>query len=137
MSGGAGNGKRGIRSARPGRALARDDPGSGTVAGAALVAMAGILLTAIAVAGSLFVCGTRARSAADLAAVGAAEALSRGVGNPCAVAQTSATANGGRLERCAIEGMDVVVGVAMPTDVPFVPELLRMARAGPVACDRD
>ena len=121
---------------RAGRAWRSGDCGSGTMAGAALVALAGAVFMVSAVAGNLFICTARARVTADLAAISGAHALLRGTGTPCPVAEAAAAANSGSLVSCTVDSEDVIVRIRMPTNVPFAPELYRAARAGPVDCEQ-
>jgi secretion/DNA translocation related TadE-like protein len=58
----------------------------------------------------------RARAAADLAAVAAAQSWVRG-GSPCGVAADLAAANGGRLRRCVVDSDAVGVAVEVRRDV--------------------
>ena len=111
----------------------RDDEGSGTVLGVALVMLVGVLLMAISVAGGLFISQTRARAAADLAAVSAATALLEGR-SACDVASSVAAANGAGLEACTVQDEDVLVRVSVSTRIPLAPQVVRSAQAGPVPC---
>ncbi|NEG55336.1 Rv3654c family TadE-like protein [Bifidobacterium platyrrhinorum] len=116
----------------------RSDEGSGTMAGVALVMLAAVLLATIAAAGHLLICRSRARTAADLAALSAAVALWDGRADSCAVAGRTAAAHEGRLVSCDIggeSGSDVTVRVSVATQVPFMPRIVLAARAGPVACE--
>lgn len=115
--------------------LARSDSGSGTIAGVALIAVVGVMLAAVASAGNLLVNQTKARAAADLAAVSAAMALRKGSEDPCSTASAVALGNDAELRSCTIDGEDVTVRVARDTLVPFAPEVSRSARAGPTPCD--
>ncbi|MBW3093033.1 flp pilus-assembly TadE/G-like family protein [Bifidobacterium sp. 82T10] len=123
------------------------DAGSGTVAGVMLILLVAVMLSVVAAAGNLLVCQTRARSAADLAALSAAVALRDGVDDPCGVASTvvfsfarefagSGLGSGDamRLDDCVIDGEDMQVIVAVATQVPFAPHVERSSRAGPVEC---
>ena len=69
----------------------------------------------------------RAETAADLAALAAAQSLVRAGTAPCAAAGAAAAANGGQLLSCSIVGDDVTVavGVTAPMDARAT------ARAGP------
>ncbi len=94
------------------RAL-RDDRGSGPAAVLAWTALASLILAVVMALGIVHVTQARAASAADLAAVSAADALSAG-GDPCPVAARVAAANGAALGSCSVHGQDVVVSVEMP-----------------------
>lgn len=77
----------------------------------------------------------RARSAADLTALGGATALVSVVapGDPCVVAGDVARANGAEVAQCTVMGEDVVVAVAVEARVLGVARTVRStARAGPV-----
>lgn len=111
------------------------DGGSGTMAGVMLIMVAALMLTVAAAAGNLLVCQTHARSIADLAAIQAAVAWHRGgTDDPCALAVEVAASNGGSIVRCAVDGDDVELGVAVSTMVPLAPQVERESRAGPVEC---
>jgi secretion/DNA translocation related TadE-like protein len=69
-----------------------------------------------------------ARNAADLAALAGAMQAVRGEGVACARASEFATANGGRLTFCSVEGLDVVVWAEV--DVEPVPGMVRHAKEG-------
>ncbi|MDE5640528.1 Rv3654c family TadE-like protein [Bifidobacterium castoris] len=112
----------------------REDEGSATLVGAALVVAAAVLIGVLAAAGNIVLRQSQARTAADMAALGAASALWRGDGTPCAVAAWLSDANAGNLQRCDVDGDDVSVSVHVPTDVPFVDHVTADARAGPRPC---
>ncbi|WP_281241804.1 Rv3654c family TadE-like protein [Actinomyces ruminicola] len=79
--------------------------------------------------------GGRARSAADLAALAGATALTSvfAPADPCATAQRVARANGAELGACTINGEDVTVTVVVPTRILGIPRRAEAAaRAGPV-----
>lgn len=111
-----------------------EDEGSATVVGVALVVAAAVLVGALAATGNIVLRQSQARTAADVAALGAASALWRGDGTPCAVAAWLSDANAGNLERCDVDGDDISVSVHVPTDVPFVDYVTASARAGPRPC---
>lgn len=76
----------------------------------------------------------RARNAADMAALAGATALTSIIapGDPCAVAQRLASANGADLASCDVEGEDVVVSVSVGVSVLGMARQARaQARAGP------
>ena len=76
----------------------------------------------------------KARSAADLAALGGATALSSVVApsEPCETAGRVARANGAEVTVCTVVGEDVVVEVSVRTRVlGVVREAVSAARAGP------
>lgn len=122
---------------RPSSSLAavRSERGSGTVLMTAVIAA--LLVVALGVSslmGAQSAAG-RARSAADLAALGGATALTSVVapGDPCAVAERVARADGGSLRSCEVEGEDVTVEVGVEVRVLGVGRVaVGVARAGPV-----
>jgi secretion/DNA translocation related TadE-like protein len=74
----------------------------------------------------------RAQSAADLSALAGATSLQAG-GDACQRARVIAGRNGARLQRCQVDGSEVVVVVARSARLPALPmELKARARAGPV-----
>jgi secretion/DNA translocation related TadE-like protein len=79
---------------------------------AGLVVLSGVLAVGVTVVDVRH----RARAAADLAAVAAAQAWVRG-GAPCGVAADLAAANGGRLRRCVVDSDAVGVAVEVRRDV--------------------
>ena len=111
----------------------RDDEGSGTVLGVALVMLVGVLLMAISVAGGLFISQTRARAAADLAAVSAATALLEGR-SVCYATSSVDEGSGVGLEVCTFQDGDFFVWVSVSTRIPLAPQVVRSAQAGPVPC---
>lgn len=116
------------------RLLQYDDEGSGTISGIALIAVGAIMLATVAAAGNLLLCLHRAQNMADLASISAAQALYEGVSTPCGVAERTLSGNEVALESCSVQGEDVIVTARMSTKVPFVPEVNRRSRAGPIAC---
>lgn len=96
--------------------------GSGSVLVLGLVAAVVVGVLLLAVLGGAVAARHRAQTAADLAALAAAEvSLGRRSGEPCTAARAVAVANGGRLVRCeAHEDGSVLVTVTV-------------APAGPVA----
>ncbi|MBO3723559.1 flp pilus-assembly TadE/G-like family protein [Actinomyces bowdenii] len=124
---------------RPIRCLTRrpdgDETGAGTVMALAIIAVALSLgLGAIGLIQAQGASG-RARSAADLAALAGATALSSVLapGDPCATAERVARANGARLTSCRISGEDVSVDVVVPVRIlGLARQAGASARAGPV-----
>jgi secretion/DNA translocation related TadE-like protein len=86
------------------------DRGSGTVHVLTLVMVLGFLLTAVLLIAQAGIATHRAGKAADLAALAAAD-TARGLvaGDPCAVAERVARANGAELVRCALVAPERVV----------------------------
>ena len=111
--------------------------GSGTVLGLALLLVGILACGAIALILSAGHAATRAGTAADLAALAAAD-TARGLreGEPCAVAVQIAGSNGAGVEHCALQGGQVVqVSVSLPVGFTFaglnVYQARATARAGP------
>ncbi|WP_265333826.1 Rv3654c family TadE-like protein [Nocardioides sp. Kera G14] len=99
-----------------------------------VVACVGVLTllgAACAVCAALVVDHRRAQSAADLAALAGAHALSRGE-DACAVAAGLASANGSRLLTCAVSATDVRISVevAGPHWLGQYADVAAVSRAG-------
>ncbi|NDR53304.1 Rv3654c family TadE-like protein [Actinomyces sp. 565] len=129
-----GNGTRACGTGRAAAPAGRER-GSGTVMVLGIIAVA--LCLALGAAGLIQAqaAAGRARSAADLAALAGATALSSVLApaDPCATAQRVAQANGAELGTCEIDGEDVTVMVTVPTRVLGIPRRAgAAARAGPV-----
>lgn len=110
----------------------RDQSGAATVVALACTALLFLVAVAAATAVALVVSHRRAQSAADLAALAAAQALQRGA-DPCAAGGRIAAAQGAELAECDIDGEEVTVVVTIRG--PHAPgrdaELRGRARAGP------
>ncbi len=112
-----------------------DERGSATVW---VIALSGVLVvigTAAVLVGAATVARHRATTAADLAALAAAEHAVRGDPGACAAAGEVAGANGARLAACTVgDGAVVEVAVAVPVRLgPLgVSRAGARARAGPV-----
>ena len=122
---------RGTRGNRPGW----DERGSGTVYALGVIAV--LLAAAVGIAGLIQAQSAtgRARAAADLAAISGATVLSSVVapGDPCAMAQRVAAANGASVSACSVAGEDVTVSVVLPATILGRPrQATAQARAGPV-----
>lgn len=114
------------------------EEGSGTMAGAILVMVVGVMLAVVACAGNLLVCQSRARSLADLIALQSANAFwQNDTTDPCAFAGGLAHINDVRLSSCEVSGDDVRLTVGVPTAVPIAPYVERTALAGPVECVKE
>lgn len=76
----------------------------------------------------------KANSAADLAALAAAQVLVDGTGPPCDVASSNAGANGARIAVCAVDGEVVTVSVIVDVHLGRfgLGAATATARAGPV-----
>ncbi|WP_285665621.1 Rv3654c family TadE-like protein [Actinorhabdospora filicis] len=98
-----------------------------------------VLLLAIGVAAiaAAMIARHQAQAAADFAALAAAPHALAGQEFACASALHIAEANGGRLMRCAVDGLDAVTTVSMSVDIPLPGLGSRTAeassRAGPAA----
>lgn len=100
--------------------MSRGDRGAATVWTLALLAvllLAGLLAAAVA---QQAIARQRVASAADMAALAAAQA----VGDACTEAARTAAANVVRLDECALDGADIWVRVSVPT-----PALVRRLNA--------
>ena len=117
------------------RVVMVDERGSGTVLVLGIIA---VLLAMAVCAGGLIqaqAAAGKARSAADLAALGGATALSSIVapGDPCEAASRVARVNGAEVTTCSVTGEDVVVEVSAEARVLGVSRpAVSSARAGPV-----
>lgn len=113
-----------------------DERGSATVWVVALAGVLAAVAMAAVLVGAAVVGRHRATTAADLAALAAAERAVRGDPAACAAAERLAGANGARLTACAVgSGAVVEVTVALPVRLgPLgVHRADARARAGPVA----
>ena len=120
---------------RAARAAASDECGAGTVLVVGVIAV--LLAAALGVSGLIQaqVAAGRARTAADLAALGGATALSSVLapGDPCEVAGRVARANGAEVRACTVVEEDVVMEVSVGVRVLGVARTTTSAaRAGPV-----
>ena len=121
---------------RAARAAASDECGAGTVLVVGVIAV--LLAAALGVSGLIqaqVAAGrARARTAADLAALGGATALSSVLApaDPCEVAERVARANGAEVTACTVTGEDVTVEVSVGARVLGVARTAASAaRAGP------
>jgi secretion/DNA translocation related TadE-like protein len=109
----------------------RGEHGAASVIAVGLLAV--LVLTAVASSGSVAIIVThrRAQSAADLAALAAAQALQRG-SDPCAAGAAIARAQDADLTGCTVEGPEVVViaSLRMPPALGGS-TIAGRARAGP------
>ncbi|WP_129656547.1 Rv3654c family TadE-like protein [Rothia halotolerans] len=122
---------------RTGESEDHAERGSSTAAALGIAAAAVVLLGAVGGAGHLALMGHRAATAADLAALAAADAK-RGIraGVPCEEAERSAEANGARVTTCEAApgvrgGMDVSVRVELAAPLRLLGPARAVARAGP------
>ncbi|GAA1869061.1 hypothetical protein GCM10009715_15260 [Paeniglutamicibacter psychrophenolicus] len=117
----------------------RRQRGSGTVLMLAVVCVAVLGLAAVLMFSAVSNAGAKAGTAADLAALAAADAARQLLpGDPCAVAAATAAANDATLDGCTRQGPGgqiVTVRVQVPVSpVGWLPPLTRahsVARAGP------
>ena len=107
----------------------RGDDGAGTVLALAIVAATFIATIAVLGVAAALAVRHRAATAADAAALAAADVLlGAAAGEPCARSAQVASENGFELSACHIEGAEAVVAVRV--EVLGVPVEIR-ARAGP------
>lgn len=121
----------------------RGEGGMATVLMAAILGGVLILVGAVAIVVDIAHTKSRAATAADLAALAAANELL--LGEPCAQASKVARANGASLTSCEIQGEDVqvVTQTAMAGALRSIfsgvrassPKMTAVSRAGPPACD--
>lgn len=109
-----------------------DDAGFSTVMGAGLMM---VVLAVAAAAVSLAAIGVtrhRAEAAADLAALAAADRVLEGNDTACKAAEDIVRDQGAVLQSCAVEGLDVVVTVALRPGGPLgaLGQVRGRARAG-------
>ena len=112
-----------------------NERGSGTVYALGVITV--LLAAALGITGLIQAQSAtgRARAAADLAAISGATVLSSVIapGDPCAMAQRVAAANGASVSSCSVTGEDVTVSVVVPTTILGRPrQATAQARAGPV-----
>lgn len=114
--------------------IAGDERGFATVAGAFVVAALAGLVVLIVLAGAAVSARHHAQSAADLAALAAAQSLVLGEADPCREAEAIAGRMDVAVASCAPDGDDVVVSVTAGVDLGPLGsrEALASARAGPV-----
>jgi secretion/DNA translocation related TadE-like protein len=114
--------------------MKRDERGSASLlaVGVALLLLGAGLVGALWAAVSLG--SHRATSAADLAALSAAQAVQSGARDPCASARRIAADQEVDLRECAIEGEIVSITVAVRLDLGAIgsPAVTAQARAGPL-----
>lgn len=108
------------------------DGGSATLATTAFLALLLFLGAALGVVAAMFYAHRTAQAAADLAALAAAGALSRGE-DACGHGSVIASANRADLVACSVEGWNVRVRVRVegPRWLGQRGDLLAEARAGP------
>ena len=120
-------------SRRNSSAVSDRDGGSATIWVLAVGLVFVLVAVAVALVGSATVARHRARSAADLAALGAALRAWDGESQACAWAAELSARNGGRLVECRLDGLDAFVTVEVAlAGVPGAGRARASARAGPV-----
>ena len=112
--------------------MSKQESGAAALLATACVGVLVLLGAALVVVGAMVADHRRAQAAADLAALSGATALQRGQ-DACAEAGRVAAANEARLERCLVEGQDVLVSVRVtgPRWLGQQGDLEGRARAGP------
>ncbi len=109
----------------------RDQSGAAVVAALGVVAVLLLVAGAGAGVGGLVVAQRRAQSAADLAALAAAQAVQGGE-DACAAGDRIADRHEVHLIGCAVEGPEVVITVEVELPAVFAGRSIRArARAGP------
>ena len=110
----------------------RDERGAASLLVVACLALLLLVGAALGVVAAMVRAHRSAQSAADLAALAAAEAHQRG-SPACEAATTIATANAAELTACTVEGQDVHVTVLVtgPRWLGQQGDLVAEARAGP------
>lgn len=124
---------------RPPRLL-REEDGSATVLGVAVIACLVVLTASLVLVGTAVVARHRATTAAELAALAAASAAITGSAEPCTAAERVVRAQGDpamRLASCRPDGEFVDVEVAVPVSLGRfgVRTASARARAGPVGAE--
>jgi secretion/DNA translocation related TadE-like protein len=113
--------------------VSRGDRGSATVLVLSLASVLVLLSAVTAALGAVAVTRHRAASAADLAALAAADRALDGVGQACAAAARVTLAVAAELESCRLRGevAEVVVAVRPPGRLGELGRARARARAGP------
>lgn len=111
---------------------ARDERGSATPFAVSVIGLLLLLGAALGVVAAMVATHRAAQSAADLAALAAADALQR-VADPCDAAGAIAERNAATLQSCDVAGEDVTVRVRVdgPRWLGQTGDLDAVARAGP------
>ncbi|AZG47449.1 Rv3654c family TadE-like protein [Gordonia insulae] len=113
-----------------------DDRGFATILGAFVIAAIAAVSVVMLYVGAAVLARHRAQSAADLAALAAAQDHVVAEPDPCATARQVADAQQvrARIDGCAVDGVDVVLTVEVPVELgPFGVHVAKAsARAGPV-----
>lgn len=111
---------------------AREERGAVTALAVAMLGILILIAAALAVGEAMVVAHRRAQSAADLAALAAAEAIQH-ARDPCTAASEVATANGADLTGCTVETYDVTISATVtgPRWLGAHADFAAQARAGP------
>ena len=119
--------------------MRRDDRGSGSLLVLALTGVLLLVAMVLATLAAVAVTRHRAASAADLAALAAADRALAGEQVACAAAARAATAAGAVLRLCRVTGeeADVVTAVRPPAALGRLGEAHGVARAGPARLQRN
>lgn len=118
------------------RGLRAHDAGNASMGAVGMVFVAAVLLCTIAAGARIAVAKAQARTAADMAALAAADAYwNEAAVDPCGIGSAVARNNAGAAESCEVIDMDVAMEVSTATGVPFVGRVSARARAGPRRCD--
>lgn len=112
-----------------GHSAQHDERGSAPAAVLAWLGLSATLLAMIALLAQGAHAQARAASAADLAALAAADALAVGDPAPCGAAAETARRNGADLTSCEVLGSEVLVGAGVEAGV--LGRMTASARAGP------
>ncbi|WP_106348191.1 Rv3654c family TadE-like protein [Antricoccus suffuscus] len=108
--------------------------GSGTIWVVAMAMVLCVVALSVMLLGLAQTARHKANSAADLAALAAAQVLIDGTGSPCDVASGNAAANGARITSCAVDGEVVLIAVSVDVHLGRfgLGTATATARAGPV-----
>lgn len=111
----------------------RNEVGSATVHGIALIGLLTVVALICVCAASIFATNRKSQSAADLSALAGAGAVGAGR-DGCAAAHQVASRNQAAVTSCRVDGWVVSVAVQMPTPRLFgtTYQMRARARAGPV-----
>jgi secretion/DNA translocation related TadE-like protein len=108
----------------------RDESGSATVYVISAVALLAAVSLPVAVVANGFAVHRRVVLAADLSALGGAQASLHDQSVACRVASQVAVLNGASLQSCTLSGSALTVEVKIATSLSFLPEVSATARAG-------
>ena len=114
--------------------LGHDERGSATVIGAMVIAALVAVVVLIVYVGAAISARHQSQSAADLAALAAAQQLVMGESDPCEAARAIASRMSASVKKCRVMGGDVVVTaqVAVQIGAFGLRDTRSSARAGPV-----